>query len=138
MGWVSSQYGGAIVRGGQNGPNSPWYGNKVTLAQFGDGTSNTLLISEKRLDSRNYITGDWHDDCGWGDGWDPDVVRYTGYIPQRDSPGGVSGYEFGSAHGTGINALMSDGSVRNIAYGISPTTFNALGTRAGGEVIGNF
>jgi len=137
MGWTSQPYGGVIVRGGQNGSNV-WYGGKVTMVGITDGTSNTLLISEKRLDTNNYLNGDWHDDCGWGDGWDPDVVRYTAYPPVRDSKGGVGGYEFGSAHPNGINALMADGSVRTISYNINPTTFNNLGTRAGNEILGNF
>jgi len=141
MGWVSQQYKGIIVRGGYDS-SGKWQGGKVTMVSITDGTSNTLMIAEKRLDSRNYVNGDWHDDCGWGDAWDPDVVRYTGQgagpNPRKDSPGGVSGYDFGSAHSTGINTLMGDGSVRHITYSIDATTFNNLGTRAGGEVNANF
>jgi prepilin-type processing-associated H-X9-DG protein len=40
-----------------------------------------------------------------------------------------------SAHPGGMNSLMADGSVRNIGYSVSAATFNALGTRNGGEVI---
>jgi len=141
MGWTGGQYNGIITRGGPNSAGQSWVGAKVTMATISDGTANTMMISEKRLDTRNYMVGDWHDDCGWGDAWDPDVVRYTGQAvganPRRDAPG-VSGYDFGSAHPTGINALFGDGSVRIIGYQVDPTTFNALGTRNGGEVIGNF
>jgi prepilin-type N-terminal cleavage/methylation domain-containing protein/prepilin-type processing-associated H-X9-DG protein len=41
-----------------------------------------------------------------------------------------------SYHSGGINALMADGSVRFIKNSINPTTWWALGTIAGGEVIG--
>jgi len=140
MSWANSPYGGVIIRGGQNG-SGPWYGGKTTLATISDGTANTLLIGEKRLDRRNYFIGDWHDDCGWGDAWDPDVIRYTGQAtgpnPRPDAVG-VSGYEFGSAHQTGINVVMADGSVRMINYAIDQNTFNALGTRNGGETIQNY
>jgi prepilin-type N-terminal cleavage/methylation domain-containing protein len=137
--WSNNVYHGVIARGGQWG--SQWYGSKVTMVSISDGTANTLMISEKRLDTRNYFSGDWHDDAGWGDGWDPDVIRYTGQAigrnPQRDAQG-VSGYDFGSVHPSGIVALMADGSVRTISYSVDPATFNALGTRDGGEVLGNF
>jgi prepilin-type N-terminal cleavage/methylation domain-containing protein len=141
MSWTSSAYNGVIVRGGPNANGQGWNGGKSTMTSITDGTSNTLMISEKRLDSRNYYSGDWHDDCGWGDGWDPDVIRYTGQAtgqnPAQDAQG-VSGYQFGSVHSSGIVALMADGSVRTINYSIDPFTFNALGTRNGGEVMGNF
>ena len=46
---------------------------------------------------------------------------------------------FGSRHAGGANFCFSDGSVHFIADSISMVTFQALGTRAGGEVVpGNF
>ena len=138
MGWVGSNYRGAIVRGGRNSSGN-WIGGKVTMAGISDGTSNTLLVAEKQLNPRNYTTGDWNDDCGWGDGWDPDVVRYTGFSPNPDrlygNQGGWEGYRFGSAHPTGMHGLMGDGTVRTIPYSINLTIFNGLGTRNGNESI---
>ena len=66
-----------------------------------DGTSNTMMISEKRLKPENYAIGDWHDDRGWSDGWDPDIIRCTGSPlgpDKRVANGGPSevGYMFGS------------------------------------------
>ena len=49
-----------------------------------DGLSNTMVIGEKRVFINRYEIGDWHDDIGWTDGWDPDIVRYTGYLPGPD------------------------------------------------------
>jgi len=139
-GWIGSRYRGIIVRGAQRG--GVWVGSKTTMAGITDGTSNTLLVGEKQLHPGRYFTGDWHDDAGWGDGWDPDVIRYTGFQPNHDArydnQGGWEGYRFGASHPVGINALMGDGSVRTIAYDINPTTFNALGTRDGGETLTNF
>jgi prepilin-type N-terminal cleavage/methylation domain-containing protein/prepilin-type processing-associated H-X9-DG protein len=43
-----------------------------------------------------------------------------------------------SYHFGGVNALMMDGSVRFVTNQIAPTTWRALGTRAGDEVIGDF
>jgi prepilin-type processing-associated H-X9-DG protein len=41
-----------------------------------------------------------------------------------------------SMHTNGINVAMGDGSVRFVTNGISLTTWRALGSRNGGEVLG--
>lgn len=125
------RYAGAIARTGTL--SSP-----TKMASLRDGTSNILMISEKWLNIGNYDTGDWHDDQGWVDGWDPDTVRYTGFRPIKDSRGspyGWDGYQFGSAHPAGINSLLCDGSVRMITYQVEATIFNRLGDREDGNPV---
>ena len=73
---TTAYYRGVIARKGTAGGRS-------TIVSITDGTSNTMILGEKQLDPAKYYTGDWHDDCGWGDGWDPDVIRYTGYVTVR-------------------------------------------------------
>ena len=113
----------------------------VRMADVKDGTSSTLVISEKWLNVQNYDSGDWHDDQGWIDGWDPDVIRYTAYPPMPDRVGtppnlaNDPGYYFGSGHPAGVNGLLCDGSVRMINYNIDPATFNWLGHRRDSNVI---
>jgi prepilin-type N-terminal cleavage/methylation domain-containing protein/prepilin-type processing-associated H-X9-DG protein len=43
-----------------------------------------------------------------------------------------------SNHPGGVNVLLCDGSVRFVSNGVDLTTWRALATRAGGEVIGDF
>jgi prepilin-type N-terminal cleavage/methylation domain-containing protein/prepilin-type processing-associated H-X9-DG protein len=43
-----------------------------------------------------------------------------------------------SYHSGGVNVVLMDGSVRFVTNDIAPATWRALGTRAGGEVIGDY
>jgi prepilin-type N-terminal cleavage/methylation domain-containing protein len=129
---TGQKYNGMIVRN-TNAIAANGKGDPLTAAS--DGLSNTLMVSEKRLDSRNYMTGDWMDDQGWTDGWDPDIIRYTAQQPAKDAQGGVSGYEFGSAHPTGLNCLVGDGSVRFVRFTVDLTTWNWFGHKSDGQVI---
>jgi prepilin-type processing-associated H-X9-DG protein len=43
-----------------------------------------------------------------------------------------------SYHTGVVNVLLMDGSVRSITNGISLSTWRALGSRAGGEVVGDY
>ena len=117
-------------------------GGPVTLVGIVDGTSNTLAITEKQLNPAAYFNGDWHDDRGWSDGWDPDVVRYGGFQPNHDNmygnQGGWEGYRVGSAHPMGAQGLFGDGSVRTIPYSISLAVFNNLCNRMDGTPIPEF
>lgn len=116
-------------------------------AHVTDGLSRTLMVSEKRLHSDLYDIGDWHDDRGWSDGWDGDVMRATYYplgpdvtVPQSNiefpQEGNLHyGYCLGSAHAFGVNGLFGDGSVRPIAYDIDRIMLNRLGHRDDGETV---
>jgi prepilin-type N-terminal cleavage/methylation domain-containing protein/prepilin-type processing-associated H-X9-DG protein len=119
----------------------------VKLAQIADGTSKTLLVSEKYVSSDNYTGGGGSDDRGWLDGYDPDTMRSTCTHPLPDSQKNsvthdpANGdpreqtYPFGSAHSSGINAVFVDGSVRSVGYDVDMYIFNSLGTR-GGTAVG--
>ena len=127
----TSNYRGIVVRSGS--------GKHTTTADVLDGTVLTLLAAEKFAQPRFYNIGDWHDDCGWTDGWDPDAVRYTAYQPVRDTHNPIpanQGYQFGGAHAAGMNALMGDGSVRSIRFTVSIDIFNRLGNRRDGTALG--
>jgi prepilin-type processing-associated H-X9-DG protein len=54
-----------------------------------------------------------------------------GYPPGQ----AIDAITVGSNHSGGVNACMADGSVRFIKDSISPQTWWAVGTRAGGEVV---
>jgi prepilin-type N-terminal cleavage/methylation domain-containing protein/prepilin-type processing-associated H-X9-DG protein len=121
---------------------------KMTMQRITDGTSNTLLASEKWVFA-SYAQGPrenspWKDgdDFGWADGWDYDGLRSCMLVPHTDGegvepPDGLSGYvrenlQFGSAHPGGINVLFVDGSVSTIDYSVEVEAFNRLAHRDDG------
>jgi prepilin-type N-terminal cleavage/methylation domain-containing protein len=133
-------YKGVIVRTNYDRqtspPSSAGSSPPTQLKHIVDGTSHTMVISEKRIKPQYYQSGDWHDDRGWTDGWDPDCVRSTAYVPARDlNTDAEVGYMFGSAHGAGVNAVFADGSVHSIGYDIDRALFNCLGNREDRQTI---
>lgn len=116
---------------------------KISFPQITDGSSKTLLVSEKWVHSTLYGGSTLADNRGWADGWDYDHMRSCMFAPLPDTQGnkpsgGVSdpeNYPFGSAHPGGINALFADNSVQSINFDIDRETFNRMGHRHDGEVI---
>jgi prepilin-type N-terminal cleavage/methylation domain-containing protein/prepilin-type processing-associated H-X9-DG protein len=134
---------------GEHPPGAP---KAAKPAEVTDGLSNTMVLSEKLVRTDRYEGGSSvSDDRGWTDGWDPDIVRFTGFPPLSDGDTGICQNSatanfctgdnstnvlfFGSAHPAGVNAVYADGSVHAISFGVDYAVFNALGTRNGEEVI---
>jgi len=129
---ANTTWNGLIVRTNWNW-NCQTVGSSPALvsdAECRDGMSNTILFAEKRLHTGRYQSGDWHDDRGWTDGWDPDTMRSTAFAPGADTDNPMEvGFMFGSAHPAGFNTCMGDGSVHTLNYSIDRYVFNLLGDR---------
>jgi prepilin-type N-terminal cleavage/methylation domain-containing protein len=118
---------------------------------FADGTSNTILFSEKYADCTNssypqggnywayWITGANIQPCHPGF-----EVSWTGYsigpgskFQRQPSPfrGNCDPTLASTPHPTGIHTGMADGSVRYLSAAISPYTWWYLCTPSGGETI---
>lgn len=138
------QYWGIIVRTNYEKTRKSEVGSTdpINFGKIPDGTSKTLMITEKRLDPTKYNTGAWHDDRGWSDGWDPDTVRSTAYPIGPDTTHAQTGqserefgFNIGSAHPAGVHAARGDGSVDSIEYGIDPQVLNRLAHRNDGDSL---
>ncbi len=110
----------------------------VRLAQVTDGTSNTLLAADKRLNIAQL--GEWQEDDneGYTVGWNEDTIRRTDRSPSPDHVGQGDGDKlFGSSHPEIIDAVFVDGSVRTISMQIDKKLFEKFGNISDGEQVGN-
>ena len=137
----NKSYYGIIVRANANVNTKETVGSSspTTAGKVQDGMSKTMLCGEKRLRTDRYTTGDWMDDKGWADGWDPDTVRSTNHPLGRDvlstaapTDNRFFGFHFGSAHQVGIHAVFGDGAVHKLAYDIDRQIFDNMGDRRDG------
>lgn len=112
----------------------------LKLGNVTDGTSNTLMFGEKRMDITNLGAYQSDDNEGYATGWDHDVARTTNALPQADAKlgTGMGGNIFGSSHSGGANYVMVDGSVRFINYSITLASFQALGTVGKGDLNNDY
>lgn len=123
--------------------------SQVRLIDITDGASNTLMVTE-RASNLGYAT--WTGSVPNGivqnrsgvpgalNGGSPlFCIGHTGTVAEGQLPNNGLGYidDFSSWHPGGINCLFADGSVHFIANTIDIYTWVALGTRAGGEIVGD-
>ncbi|HWL06824.1 MAG TPA: DUF1559 domain-containing protein [Planctomicrobium sp.] len=135
--------------------------SNTMLRDVTDGTSNTLLASEiliapdggadapgcsNKRDMRGLYWNAVHmgtlfQSFRTPNTMAPDVVGWGGHSISR-APASCSDGGFilsaRSHHVGGVNATLVDGSVRFISDHIDSSTFQSLGTRSGGEVVGAF
>jgi prepilin-type N-terminal cleavage/methylation domain-containing protein/prepilin-type processing-associated H-X9-DG protein len=129
--------------GGWPKPPSDWSGiswlaRGVKLAELTDGTSHVFLFGEKYLMQDAYSSGaDWGDNEPLYGGFNNDNHRSTHphWPLMRDRRGVMSIGSFGSAHSSGANFVMADGSVHQIAYTIDAEVYRYLGNRRDGRTV---
>lgn len=115
-----------------------WLKQSVGLSAISDGTSNTLLYGEKYISRELYSSGrDYGDNEMQYGGFNNDNHRSTNPIwrYQQDRSNLISVGSFGSAHSSGANFALCDGSVHTIAYSIDSQVFRYLGNRMDGQTI---
>lgn len=138
----SGYYLGAGVPGGGCGMFSV-EATRVRMADITDGASNTFAMGEERLGTKN---AQW-----WGDAYAPGYNPFHQWTDaaaatpttrgiNRDNIAnlGYYGQGFSSLHTGGAHFLMADGSVRFVSENVNIITFNALGSRDKGEIVGEF
>ncbi|MFO0876414.1 MAG: DUF1559 domain-containing protein [Gemmataceae bacterium] len=145
--WTSPPDNGVIVRTHATGVPTALDGAK-RMTDVTDGTSHTLMVGEMGFQLRDYLfsSGAYAGQVRGGNtSW---AFGYAGYslgstrvmmntvLPPTSVMDRLQ--TFRSDHTGGANFALTDGSVRFVANGIEAATYQALGTRAGGEVVSSF
>jgi prepilin-type N-terminal cleavage/methylation domain-containing protein len=109
----------------------------VRIAEITDGTSNTLLVAEKRHNLTDLGKNQPDDNEGYTSGWDEDVIRSTTVAPMPDFRGNNWDQErrFGSSHPGRVYAVFADNSVRGVSFSVDPAVFSRLGNKGDGQVV---
>jgi prepilin-type N-terminal cleavage/methylation domain-containing protein/prepilin-type processing-associated H-X9-DG protein len=145
--WLPPPDNGAIVRSNATG-STTIINNGTTFADITDGMSSTFLAGEMGFQLKDYVftSGPYVGTVRGGNtSW---AFGYTSYsfgstkvmLNTIAAPTSVNDrlQTFRSDHPGGGNFLYCDGSVRFVRQTIDPVTYTALGTRDGGEVIGDY
>jgi prepilin-type N-terminal cleavage/methylation domain-containing protein/prepilin-type processing-associated H-X9-DG protein len=106
---------GLVVRR-PNGSDKRSQSVRLTREIIPDGTSHTILLSEKRMDIAKLNENLADNDQGFVCGWDWDVIRWGFNPPTPDRHGEWTPDRFGSSHPGGLNAVFADGSLRHIPF----------------------
>ena len=120
-----------------------YHGQQRTHRKISDGLSHTILAGEKHVYTDRYLTGnDGGDNQPMHGGYDTDTVRFTGlsYPPSMDVdslslPTSIAYSIFGSAHASGFNYALCDGSVQTMTYEVDLTVFGYLGDIKDGQTV---
>ena len=142
--------------------NGPVYTcSTITTRKIPDGLSKTYLFGEKSLQPQQYDPifyavdrgkRNYGDDQSLYQGYDYDTIRWGGntttiaganvttYLPVHDENHSEdlnrwAVVNFGSAHASGCQFVMCDGSVQKIAYTVSPLIHWKLSNRADGQTV---
>jgi hypothetical protein len=127
-----------------NGPGGSWQGVARIPATFQDGTSNTILFTEKYAYCTGAVGTLW---ARWGgqDQWCPVFeafatgTSYTFQVQPGPGPEQIPCNDAlaQSSHTAGINVGLADGSVRFVSQSISGTSWWAACTPRSGDLPGS-
>jgi prepilin-type N-terminal cleavage/methylation domain-containing protein len=117
------------------------YGFSCNLKDVSDGTSNTILMGECRSECSDHQRHGWANvNSNWLMTTAP--INYQTCVPGAGGCNSNSNWAtsqgFKSRHVGGAHILLCDGTVRFVSENIDYTTYQALGDRRDGTVIGAF
>jgi hypothetical protein len=104
----------------------------ISLRHVTDGASHTIIMGERAISTNLY---GWPY-CGFGDGTgNGDNLLSTEFGLSPGLADGNHDYHFWSYHPNMAQFIWADGSGQPLTYDIDLSVFQALSTRAGGELV---
>jgi len=100
--------------------------SQIGRSHIRDGVGNAYLFAEK------YINPDDYENAGkrsWCSGFGSDNYRYATVLPREDEAGVDAPQAFGSAHVSGFNVVLCDGTPYSISYEIPLDIHKRLANR---------
>ncbi len=135
-GMLMRQWAGTLPLPAGTKPNQ-----KRAMAGVSDGLSNTVMAGEKQVHPTTLGSAGGDNEVWNNSGWDQDHVRFGEAVPQPDtdhpdaSKSTHWSVRFGGPHSGGFNAVMGDGSVRFITYGVDSDNWLRLCLVNDGQAI---
>jgi len=129
-----------------------YYGVFLSIRDVTDGTSNTIMVGEVRADcyTRSHQTFGWWFNNSMGNAHSSTVTPINEFNTCSMAPKKISNpacvdpaeynysWGFKSHHVGGAHFLVADGTVRFISQNIDHQSYQRLGGRADGQVVGEF
>jgi hypothetical protein len=114
--------------------------SRIKMSAVVDGLSNSLMIGEKAMNPTRYTTGTCYGDrapiLGFPEyyGAANSYVRFAARGPAMDhNDSCLACHDFGSAHPSGWNAALCDGSIRPVSYSADLQMLRKVASVAGGD-----
>lgn len=144
--------GAVTVLGLSGNPNFPaegvlYPGSNTGFRDITDGTTNTIAVAETREENSSVwidgttaaVVARWTDLASPTFAGNSVSINYTPYFPGGVFPNSIDQqYGPSSFHTGGAHHLLCDGSVHFLSENLDVDLYDALTTRAGGEVVGEF
>ena len=112
-----------------------FHNSRVRIADITDGTSNTLMVGERRTDRLLSWYSTWPGMIAEGE---EAFQRILGVADHPPNDPHLHFDDFSSPHTGGAQFVLGDGSVRFVSSSIDEGLYGGLATISGGEVPGEF